>query len=65
MEQLEQKIEALEKKIDELQYSIDKIKKIFLWILIITVILFVLPLIGLIFAIPSFLNIYSGAGLGL
>ncbi len=59
MDQLDQKIEALERKMDELQSSIDKLRKIFLWIIIITAALFILPLIGLIFVIPQFLSNYS------
>jgi type II secretory pathway component PulF len=59
MDQLDQKIEALERKMDELQSSIDKLRKIFLWIIIITAALFILPLIGLLFVIPQFLSNYS------
>ena len=61
MEQIESqsKNEELEKKIEKLQQSIDRLNKIFFWTLIITVVLFVLPLLGLLFAIPQFL-----AGLG-
>jgi len=59
MDQLDQKIEALEKKMDELQRSIDKLRKIFLWIIIITAALFILPLIGLLFVLPQFLSNYS------
>lgn len=58
MDQLDPKMEALEKKIDALQHSIDKLNKIFFWTLIITVALFVLPLVGLLFAIPQFLSTY-------
>lgn len=60
MEQPDSKIEALEKKIDALQHSIDKLNKIFIWTLIITVVLLVLPLVGLVFAIPQFLSTYAG-----
>ncbi len=59
MDQPNAQIEALEKKIDELLHSINSIKRIFFWILIISVAMFVLPLIGLLFAIPQFLSIYS------
>ena len=61
MEQLEPKpqTEELEKKIDKLQHSIDRLNKIILWTLIITALLFVLPLIGLLFVIPQFLSVYS------
>jgi len=54
------KIEELEKKIDKLQHSINRLNKIFLWTLIITAVLFFLPLIALIFVIPQFLSVYSG-----
>jgi len=62
MDQIESqlKTEELEKKIDKLQRSIDRLNKIFLWTIIITVILFVLPLIGLVFVIPQFLSVYGG-----
>lgn len=59
MDTLDSKIEELEKKIDKLQHSIDKLIKIFFWTLVITVILFVLPLIGLFFAIPQFISTYT------
>jgi len=59
MDTLEQKIEELEKKIDKLQSSISKLNKIFFWTLVITVLLFVLPLVGLLFVIPQFLSTYT------
>ncbi len=64
-EQILKKIEEQEKKLDEVYRSVEKLRKYFLWTLIITAIVIVLPLIGLLFAIPTFLNIYSGANLGL
>ncbi|MFA6094813.1 MAG: hypothetical protein WC757_02900 [Candidatus Paceibacterota bacterium] len=62
-----QKLEDQQKKIDAIFVSVEKTRKYFLWTMIITVALFVLPLIGLLFAIPSFLNIYTSnlTGLGL
>ena len=54
-------MKSLEGKIDSLQRSIDKLKRIFLWILVISIVMFVLPLIGLMFVIPQFLSIYTGA----
>jgi len=59
MDILDTKIEELEKKIEKLQSSIDKLNKIFFWTLVITVLLFVLPMIGLLFAIPQFLSTYT------
>lgn len=54
--------QALEQKIDNLQRSIDRLSKIFKWTLIITAILFVLPLIGLLFVIPQFMSGIAGYG---
>ena len=36
--------------------SVEKTRKYFMWTLIVTLILFALPLIGLLFAIPMLLN---------
>ena len=60
-DQLGSQMKSLEGKIDSLQRSIDKFKRIFLWILVISIVMFVLPLIGLMFVIPQFLSIYTGA----
>jgi len=60
MNDLETQIKALHDKIDNLQTSVDKIRKIFFWTFVITIALFVLPLLGLIFVIPQFLSSYSG-----
>ncbi len=57
---MEQRIDALDKKIDAIYKSVEKTRKYFLWTMIISVALFVLPLIGLMFAIPSFLQNYAG-----
>ncbi len=59
---LKQKIESQQFKIDAIYVSVEKTRKYFLWTFIITVVLFVLPLIGLIFVMPSFLSIYGGGG---
>jgi len=54
------RIAALEEKIDKIYVSVEKTRKYFLWTMIISVALFVLPAIGLVFAIPSFLHSYTG-----
>jgi polyferredoxin len=63
----DKKLAQLDMKIDKILKSVEKTRKYFLWTLIITVALFVLPLIGLFFAIPSFMSTYTsniqGAGL--
>jgi hypothetical protein len=62
MDPIDQRLAALETKIDAMYATVEKLRKYFLWTGIITVILFVLPLIGLLFAIPSFLQSYSDLG---
>lgn len=59
---LKEKIEALERKIDAIYISVEKTRKYFLIVLIISVAVLVLPLIGLLFAIPSFLSTYNSIG---
>ena len=53
------RLDALEKKIDAVYVSAEKTRKYFLAVLIVTVVTFVLPLIGLLFAIPQFISMYS------
>ncbi len=60
-EDILRKFEAQEKKLDEIYRSVEKMRKYFLWTLIVTVVMIVLPLIGLAIAIPQFLSVYSGA----
>jgi hypothetical protein len=55
-----QALAALEAKVDAIYVSTEKTRKYFLWTMYITVALVVLPLIGLVFAIPAFLNSYVG-----
>jgi len=54
--------QQLEQKIDKLQRSIDKLNKMFKWTLIITLLLFILPLIGLLFVIPQFISTITSYG---
>jgi len=48
-----------EKKIDEIYVSVEKTRKYFLMIVVISVVAFLIPLIGLLFVLPSFLGSYS------
>ena len=54
------KIDALDGKIDAVYRSSEKMRKYFLWTLVITIAAVLLPLVGLLFVIPQFLNQYSG-----
>jgi len=58
---LSARLAALEQKIDAIYISVEKTRKYFMWTMIITVVLFVLPLIGLMFVIPAFLTNYVGS----
>lgn len=56
---LKNKLEEQSIKIDAIYKSVEKTRKYFLVIIWITVIAVVVPMIGLFFAIPSFLSNYS------
>jgi F0F1-type ATP synthase membrane subunit c/vacuolar-type H+-ATPase subunit K len=53
------KIEEQGLKIDAIYKSVEKTRKYFLMIIWITVLAVALPMIGLVFAIPSFLGNYT------
>jgi hypothetical protein len=56
---IQKQIEELERKIDEIYVSVEKTRKYFFWTMIITLVVVVLPLIGFMFVIPSFLSNYT------
>ncbi len=60
-----QKLEMQEKKINAIYESVEKTRKMFLMTTIVSIVVFILPLIGLIFVIPWFLHIMSNAYQGL
>ncbi len=49
-------------KLDAIYRSVEQTRKYFLWTLAITVVVLVLPLIGLFFVLPGFLSTYSSVG---
>jgi len=51
-----EKLEALGKRVEEIYISVEKTRKYFLWTMIATIVMFVLPLIALAIVIPFFLN---------
>ena len=59
-EQLYQKIAELELKVDEIYKVTNTAKKMFIWSLVISLFLFVIPLIILAFILPSMLNTITG-----
>jgi len=52
------KLDELNKKIDAVYVSVEKTRMYYKWTMIITIALVVLPLIGLVFAIPAFMKNY-------
>lgn len=58
-----QKLAAIERKVDAISASVNKTRKYLMWKLIITIALIVLPLIGLVFAVPAYLSTLQGLGI--
>ena len=55
----EAKFAQLEEKINKIYVSVEKTRKYIWWAFIVTIVAVVLPIIGLFFAIPSFLSQFS------
>lgn len=64
-QELLDRLSSQDQKLEQIFISVEKTRKYFLWTLIITFVTFVLPLIGLVFAIPFFLSTFSGVMGGL
>ena len=60
-EEILKRIEAQDKKLEQIYQSVEKTRKFFLWTLIISGVCFILPLIGLMIAIPQLIGVYSQA----
>ena len=58
-EEIQKKFDDQNIKLDAIYKSVEKTRKYFLRIIWITVITLVLPIIGLFFAIPKFLAVYT------
>ena len=64
-EELNKRLEEQGSKIDAIFISVEKTRKYFLIIIWVSVVAFVLPLIVMLFVIPSFIENYLGAFEGL
>ena len=64
-EKLYKKIEDMDTKINHIHQTIATTKKMFVWSLVITLLLFVIPIIILIFILPSMMNTIMGSYSGL
>lgn len=60
-EEIKEHLNAQDEKLERIYISVEKTRKYFLWTMIGTIVMFVLPLIGLFFAIPFFLSTLSSA----
>lgn len=56
---MEPTLKSLEERINAIYTSVEKTRKYIKWAFIISVLAVVLPMIGLLFAIPSFLGTFS------
>ncbi len=61
-----ERVKQNEEKLEQIFASVEKTRKYIFWTMVITVVFLVLPLIGIIVAIPSFMSTYSSlSGVGL
>lgn len=58
-EETKRRLDAQDEILEKIYSSAEKTRKYFLWTLILSAVLFVLPLIGLLFVIPKFLSVYT------
>lgn len=67
MDEILEKIKEQDNKLDAIYKSVERMRKYFLWTLIVTVATIVIPLIALIIILPWFLKVmtsaYSGMGI--
>lgn len=59
--EIQNKLKEQDEKLDAIYKSVEKTRKYFLIVIWITVIAFVLPLIAMMFVIPSFMSSYMGS----
>lgn len=57
-----ERLKKNDEKLEKIFVSVEKMRRYFLWTLIITVVMVLLPAIGLIFAIPKFIETYGQIG---
>jgi hypothetical protein len=61
MDKRDEQLDRIEQRLDALQRTSERTYKLFLWTLIITVVVIVLPMIGMIFLVPKIISGYMGA----
>lgn len=60
-QELREKIEEIEEKVNRIYVSVEKTRRYFLWVLIVTIAMIVLPLVALAFILPQFISTLSSA----
>lgn len=60
-EEILKRIKSQEEKIDQIYKSVEKTRKYFLWTLLVTIFMFILPILGIILIIPWFIKAMSSA----
>ena len=61
-QRIETRLQSLEAKVDQVHSTVERLRKYFAITMWVTLVVVVLPAIGLVFVIPAFLNSYT-AGL--
>ena len=62
-EETKKRLDEQDELLKKIYISTEKTRKYFLWTLIASLVVFILPLIGMIFVIPKFLSVYT-TGMG-
>ena len=58
-QELEARLKAQDEKLEQIYVSVEKTRKYFLFTMVSTLVFFLVPVIGLMFAIPALLNSLS------
>ena len=60
-DEMKNRLDKQDKLLEEIHISVEKTRKYFLWTLIISIAVIVLPFIGLLLVIPKVISIYTEA----
>ncbi|NOY35318.1 MAG: hypothetical protein GXP44_00040 [bacterium] len=58
-EETKRRLDSQDELLKEIYKSVEKTRKYFMWTLIVSLVVFVLPLVGMLFVIPKFLSVYT------
>ena len=64
-EEIKKRLDEQDNTLREIYISVEKTRKYFLWTMIATVVMFILPLVGILLVIPKFLAMYTSSFEGL